>query len=326
MLRHRKSKSWAPAVVTGLLVAAVLAGCGGSDKGPAPGTNGLEKTDLKVGILPIPDAATVYIAKSKGYFAAEGLNVTPVVLTNGSETVSRLVSGSVDIAYSAYVPIIQAASSGVRVRVICDGYRGRTDLYPIVTRPDSPIRDPRQLAGKKIGLINTKGFPSLLTDAALAGVGVPASAVHLVEIPYPNMPAALQNGSIDAAFMTEPYLSQSRKTFGARVVVDTMSGPTADLPVGGYVSSPRFVTGNPKTLAAFDRAIAKAQAAAADRTLVGQTLPMYVHGLSPSVAQSITLGVFPSSLDPAQLQRVADLMTRFGAIPKHFDVQQLLRS
>jgi NitT/TauT family transport system substrate-binding protein len=317
---------WTSAIVAGLLVTAVLAGCGGSDKGSTSGANGLEKTDLKVGILPIPDAATVYIAKSKGYFAAEGLNVTPVVLTNGSETVSRVVSGSVDIAYSAYIPIIQAAAAGVGVRVISDGYRGRSNLYPIVTRPDSPIRDARQLAGKKIGLINTKGFPSLLTDAALAGVGVPASAVHLVEIPYPNMPAALQNGSIDAAFMTEPYLSQSRQTFGARTVIDTMSGPTADLPVGGYASSPRFMTNNPKTLAAFDRAIAKAQAAAADRALIGQMLPAYVHGLSPAVAQSITLGTFPASLDPGQLQRVADLMTRFGAIPSHFDVQQLLRS
>lgn len=313
-----KTFRWVSAAV---LVAVILAGCGRS---PAT-TTGLEKTDLKVGILPIPDAATVYIAKEKGYFAAEGLNVTPVVLANGSETVSRVVSGGVDIAYSAYVPIIQAVSSGVQVRVVGDGYQGRAGLYPIVTRPDSPIHDARQLAGKKIGLINTKGFPSLLTDAALAGVGVPASAVHLVEIPYPNMPAALQNGSIDAAFMTEPYLSQSRKTFGARVVVDTMSGPTADLPVGGYVSSPRFVDGNPKTVAAFDRAIVKAQAAAADRALVGQTLPTYIRGLSPDVAQSITLGTFPATLDPAALQRVADLMTQFGVLKEHFDVQRLLR-
>jgi NitT/TauT family transport system substrate-binding protein len=140
------------------------------------------------------------------------------------------------------------------------------------------------------------------------------------------MPAALQNGSIDAAFMTEPYLSQSRKTFGARALIDTMSGPTADLPVGGYVSSPKFVTGDPKTLAAFDRAMAKAQAAAADRALVGQMLPTYVHGLSPAVAQSITLGAYPVALDAAQLQRVADLMTQFGVLPSHFDVQQLLRS
>src|ERR1700754_1357322 len=136
-----KAYSRISATVTGLLVAAVLAGCGGS----TPSAGGLEKTDLKVGVLPIPDAATVYIAKSKGYFAAEGLNVTPVVLTNGSETVSRVVSGGVDIAYSAYIPIIQAVAAGVKVRVVSDGYRGRSDLYPIVTRPDSPIHDAKQL-------------------------------------------------------------------------------------------------------------------------------------------------------------------------------------
>jgi NitT/TauT family transport system substrate-binding protein len=319
-----KLRRWAYATAIVTLAASVITACGGSDSSKK-NTAGLEKTSLKVGVLPIPDVATVYLAKSKGYFKAEGLDVEPTILANGSVTIQKVMSGGVDFAYSAYIPIVQAATQGIKVRVVVDGYQGRSNLYPIITLPDSSIHNPKQLAGKKIGLINTKGFPSLLTNAALKSNGVDPKSVHLVEIQYPQMPAALQNHSIDAAFMTEPWLSQSQQKYGARTVVDTMSGPTADLPAGGYVTSQRFAKQYPKTLAAFQRAMAKAQVAAADRNLVSQTLPTYVKGLSPQTAQTITLGVYPQSLSKTRLQRVADLMTEFGAIKQHFDVQQLLQ-
>jgi NitT/TauT family transport system substrate-binding protein len=316
-----KVRRWTIATAIAMLSLSGLTACGGSDS--SKGSGGLEKTNIKVGLLPIPDAATVYLARSKGYFKAEGLNVTPTILTNGSETISRVMSGGVDFAYSAYIPTVQAATQGVKIRVVSDGYQGRSNLYPLITVPNSPIHNVKQLSGKKIGVINTKGFPSLLTNAALKNAGV--SDAHLVEIQYPNMPAALENHSLDAAFMTEPYLSQSQQGFGARVIVDTMSGPTADLPVGGYLASQKFAKQNPKTVAAFQRAMAKAQAAATDRNLVGQILPTYIKGLSPQVAQTITLGVYPASLSKTRLQRVADLMTELGVLKQHYDVSGILQ-
>jgi NitT/TauT family transport system substrate-binding protein len=318
-----KVRRWTYATALATLAVSAFTACGGSDSSKS--SSGLEKTDIKVGVLPIPDAATVYLARSKGYFKAEGLNVTPTILANGSETISRVMSGGVDFSYSSYIPIVQAATQGVKIKVVTDGYQGRSNLYPLITLPNSPIHNAKQLVGKKIGLINTKGFPSLLTDAALKNQGVAPDQVHLVEIQYPNMPAALQNHSIDAAFMTEPFLSQSQQKFGARVILDTMTGPTADLPVGGYLTSQKFAKQNPKTVAAFQRAMAKAQAAATDRNQVGQILPTYVKGLSPQVAQTITLGTYPASLSKTRLQRVADLMTELGTIKQHYDVSGVLQ-
>jgi NitT/TauT family transport system substrate-binding protein len=318
-----KIRRWTYATAIALLATSSFTACGGSDSSKSSG--GLEKANIKVGVLPIADAATVYIARTKGYFKAEGLNVTPTILANGSETISRVMSGGVDFSYSSYIPIVQAAAQGVKVRVVSDGYQGRSNLYPIITVPNSPIHNAKQLAGKKIGLINAKGFPSLLTNAALKNAGVAPGNAKLVEIQYPNMPAALENHSIDAAFMTEPYLSQSQQKFGARVIVDTMSGPTADLPVGGYMTSQKFAKQNPKTVAAFQRAMAKAQAAATDRSVVGQILPTYIKGLTPQVAQTITLGVYPQSLSKTRLQRVADLMSELGVLKQHYDVQGILQ-
>jgi NitT/TauT family transport system substrate-binding protein len=316
-----KTRHWISATAVVALAASLLSACGGSDKKNA---GGLEKTDLTVATLPTPDAATLYLAIKKGYFKAEGLDVKPVIIGNGADIVQRVVSGSADFADSGYIPIILAASHGVRLKIVVDAYQGRSKLYPIMALPSSGIKDAKGLEGKKIGIINTKGFPALLTQSALKGAGVPANSVHYVEVQLPAMAAALKNKSIDAAFMSDPYVSQIEQQLGARQVVDTMSGPTADLAVGGYIASQRYTQQNPKTVAAFKRAMLKAQTDAQDRNEISGVLPTYIKGLQPQTAQTINLGTFPTSLNKTRLQRVADLMTQYGQLKGHFDVQTLL--
>lgn len=315
------TRRWISATALIMLAASALTACGGSDK---KSSGGLEKTNLTVATLPTPDAATLYLAIQKGYFKAEGLNVKPSILGNGADIVNRVVSGNADFADSGYIPIILAASNGVKLRVVVDAYQGRSKLYPIMTLPSSGIHDAKGLAGKKIGIINTKGFPALLTQSALQGAGLKVSDVKYVEVQLPAMAGALKNHSIDAAFMSDPWVSQLEQQLGARQVVDTMSGPTADLAVGGYIASQRFAQKNPKTVAAFQRAMAKAQADAQDRNQISQVLPTFIKGLSPQTAQTINLGSYPVSLNKTRLQRVADLMTQYGQLKQHYDVQPLL--
>lgn len=315
------TRRWISATAIITLVASAITACGGSDK---KNSGGLEKTNLTVATLPTPDAATLYLAIQKGYFKAEGLTVKPIILGNGADTIQRVVSGNVDFADSGYIPIILAASHGVKLKVVVDAYQGRSKLYPLMTLPNSGIHDAKDLRGRKIGIINTKGFPALLTQSALEGAGVPNSSVKYVEVQLPEMAKALKNRSIDVAFMSDPWVSQIEQQLGARQVVDTMSGPTANLAVGGYIASQRFIQQNPKTVAAYKRAMAKAQTLAQDRNEVSQILPTYIKGLSQQTAQTINLGTYPTSLSKTRLQRVADLMTQYGQLKGHFDVQPLL--
>jgi len=56
------------------LLAALAAGCTSVSSSSAPSS--LEKTNLTVGAVPVADEVRLYIAKDRGLFAAEGLNVT----------------------------------------------------------------------------------------------------------------------------------------------------------------------------------------------------------------------------------------------------------
>jgi NitT/TauT family transport system substrate-binding protein len=304
---------------------AFAAACGGSG-GDNDKSGGPEKPNLKVGLLPTWDAAAVYLAIKKGYFQAEGLKVTPVIVANGDEAVSRTMSGALDIAHNGYTTPILAASKGVKLRIIADASQAKPNMYVIVTPPKSSVHKPQDLVGKKIGMINSKGLPALLTSAALQVAGVDVKKVTYVDIPYPNMATAMQKGSVDAVFATDPFLTRFEQTMGVRTVLDTINGPSADFPIGLYHTSQRFANQNPKTVAAFQRAMAKAQTlAASNRNEVAQVLPTYIKGLTPQAAQSITLGTFSTSLSQTRVQRVADFMTQQKALSQHFDVGGMLK-
>ena len=313
---------WASVVISATLAASVISACGGSDSPESK--NGLEKTDLKIGALSIVDDAPLYLAVKNGYFEAEGLEVTPTVLKNGSEAISRLQSGGVDIAWASYPSVITVAKQGVKLRIVVDGYATKQHLFSVMALPKSTIKKPSDLAGKKVAVNSAKGLGPLLMSSALKSAGVDPKSVKLVEMPFSDMPAAVQNKSVDAAWVTEPFRSQSQQQLGVVEVMDTATGPTENIPVAGFVTTAAFAQKNPKTFAAFQRAMNKAQALAADRSQVEQILPTYIKTITPELASTITLGSYPTGVNQARLQRISDLMLQFGQLTEPFDVKPLV--
>jgi NitT/TauT family transport system substrate-binding protein len=191
---------------------------------------------------------------------------------------------------------------------------------------DSKLATPADLKGKTVAVPTLNGPGNLSTDAILkaAGVDTKTDGAKYVAMPFPNMAQALKTKQIDAAWLVEPFISQVQKETGARKLVDTMSGPTADLPIAGWGGTSDWVKTNPKTLAAFQRAIAKAQQiAATDPKAVQQVIPTYTQ-IKPDVASVITLGSYPTTLNEARLQRVADLMLEFGMLHKAVQAKPMI--
>jgi NitT/TauT family transport system substrate-binding protein len=291
--------------------------------GPNTDATGPERTDITVGVLPTWDAAAVYLAVEKGYFQDEGIKVTPVVLANSEEAVSRNLSGALDITHDGYVSPIVAASKGFKLRIIVNSAQAKPGMYVILTPGNSSIQSPKDLAGATIGMTNSKGLPALLTDAALQSAGV--DDVRFVDVPFQSMGAALQNGSIDASFTADPFLTRFKETLGARVLLDTIAGPTAGFPIGCYHTTERFANENPRTVAAFQQAMARAQKlATSNPDEVTRVLPSYIKGLTQQTADTITIGTFATSLDKAPAQRVADFMTQQGMLDSRFDVSSMV--
>ncbi len=299
------------------------AGCTSSPGAPS-GADAAGLTRVDVGVLPIIDNAPVFIALQHGLFRAQGLDVTPVVLNSGEAATQELLSGKLQFAFSNYVTTILAASQGAKLRVVADGAQTLPDTNVIMIAKGSAIRSVQDLRGKMIAVNALGNIGSLMVGSTLQTYGVPVNSVKFKVLAFPQMAAALQDRSVDAAWMAEPFITQAGEQIGAEELADTASGAMTDFPISGYAALLEYAQQHPSTVAAFQRAIVQAQALAATRSVVEQALPTYINGIPSQLVAAVHLDSYPTSLSQARLQRVADEMLEAGMLRHPFDTRQLL--
>jgi NitT/TauT family transport system substrate-binding protein len=269
--------------------------------------------------------AGLYIAQQRGYFTAAGLHVTITPVASGVNALPNLVKGSVDVDEGQWTSDLAAEAAGAaRLHVLAPGNSGGNALEEVVTPPGSAIRTVDQLRGKTIAVNALNGLAVLLTANVLNSYGVPASAVHFVVIPFPAMGAALAAHRVDAAFLTEPFLSAAEQAQGAVPLFDIDQGAAQDFPIAGYVATQAWATKYPRTAAAFTAALTRGQRiAATSRAAVGQALRGALH-ISSQTAATMALGTYPLTMTRVELQRVATLMQLNGLLSRKVNTSALV--
>jgi NitT/TauT family transport system substrate-binding protein len=279
---------------------------------------------INIGIIATIDDAPVKLAQAKGYFTEQGLDANVKVYPSVNQTMPALQSGEIDVTLMNYVSFFQAsAAKTVDAKVVSDAYQGTPDSLVLLAKPDSGIRTPKDLAGKKVSVHSKGNIVELLIKAVLQDNGVDPNAVTYLEVKFPQIPAALANGQIDAGGDLEPYITQGEQQFGVQPTFKIVTGATDNIPLSGYVASSKFITAHPDTVAAFQKAMVKAQKAAADRSAIGSVLPDLT-GVDKQTISLLKLGVFPTSVDATRLQRVVTLMKTYGYLQQSMDASTLV--
>jgi NitT/TauT family transport system substrate-binding protein len=309
------------------LISVLLSACsalGNDTHDPAAG-NGLERTSIKIAILTTIDSAPLWLAQDGGYFKAEGLDVAAVVVPSGQAALTKAVSGDIDIALSSYLPFFAAKATGTAdIQLVCAATSVSPKSFAIVTVPNSPVKTIFDLAGKRIAITAKNTATDLLAKSLMQDHGVDFSHVQWVPVSFPNVAAALAQQQVDAALLPEPYVTQAAKTAGAFPVIDVNTGATETFPMSGYGATRKWVQENPKTLAAFQRAMKKATSdTIRDRSKIEPLLVKYAK-IDDDIAKLLTLPGFSSELDARPLQRVPDLMHQMGAITSSVDAASMI--
>ncbi|MEU6784268.1 ABC transporter substrate-binding protein [Nonomuraea angiospora] len=312
----------------GLVSTLVITGCSSSGDKPesASSAAGGMKTDLLVGQYPGADSAPLFIAMERGFFKEEGLNVKQEPIQAPQAVLGKLSNGQMDVVLGSYATILTIQQSGSeKFKYIADSYQGAPGAFGIMVKKDSPIKQVADLKGKKVGVNIVGGLGTLTMSPHFKIAGLDAAKdLTYVVIPTTEWISSLDKGSVDAVWMTDPYVSQAKKEIGATMLLDTMSGPTDGLPITGWAATEKWTQNNPKTLAAFQRAMAKAQQiAATDRSAVTKVLPTFTK-IPAETAATINLGAYPTSLNAQRIQRVADLMFDAQMLKQKLDVSSMI--
>jgi NitT/TauT family transport system substrate-binding protein len=280
-----------------------------------------------VAVVPATALAGLYIAQQDGYFTAAGLHVKIVPVTSGVVSLPELVNGSVDVDEGQWTSDIAAQAAGAaRLHVLAPGNSGGTGLEEVVVPSGSPVTTAQQLRGKTIAVNALNGLAELLTENVLAGDGIKSSQVHFVVIPFPAMGTALAAHRVDAAFMTEPFLTQAETAHGVVELFDIDQGAAQNFPIAGYVVTQAWAARYPRTAAAFTHALTRGQqVAATNREAVEHALTHAIKTVSKQTAAIMALGSYPLTITAGQLQRVAVLMQDNGHLNPSVNTAALAR-
>jgi NitT/TauT family transport system substrate-binding protein len=280
-------------------------------------------TNVVVGALPVLDTAGLQVALKEGFFKQAGLNVTVKSVTQSTVAIPDLLHGSIDVIGGGnYVSFLEAQANGTfPVQFLAPAVDCTTNSYGVAAMPSSGITKASDLAGKTIAVNLTQNIQTLTTDAVLKAAGV-TSAAKYVQIPFPDMVAALKAGRVNAISAVEPFLSAALAA-GAKLVTSTCAGPTADFPMSGYITTQTWVKANPAAAKSFQQALEKGNAYAnAHPDVTRGVLPTYT-SLTAKASATVPLGTYPATLTTASLQRIATLMT-VGGLKAPSDVSSLI--
>ena len=183
---------------------------------------------LKIGYLPITDAATLLVAHEMGFFKKHGVDSEPPTLVRGwSQLVEGFSSQRFNLAHMLIpVPVYMRYNNKFPVKIT--GWN-HTNGSSFVVGKKSGIKSVNDLGGKQIAVpywysIHNIIAQKMVRQAGLTPVIRPQNAklapneVNFLVLNPPDMPPALAAGQIDGFCVAEPFPAMSEVKSGGEML------------------------------------------------------------------------------------------------------------
>ena len=315
------------AAAAAALAAVLLAACGSSETPESGATGDAAADNVKVGVIPIVDVAPLYLGIKQGFFSDRGMNVTTEAGQGGAAIVPGVVSGQFQFGFSNVTSLIIARSKGVPLKIVAAGNSSTgeagKDFSEVLVKADSPIQSAKDLAGKTVAINTLKNIGDTTIRQSIRKAGGDPTAVKFVELPFPDMPAALQEGRVDAVWVVAPFVTIARDQ-GARIVASNLVDTSPDTQIAAYFTSEQLQQQDPDLVKRFTEAMNESlEYAAANPDAVRGVLADYTK-IDEDVANRLVLPKFPTEINETSLELLATLAAEEKLTDAKLDIAQLL--
>jgi NitT/TauT family transport system substrate-binding protein len=262
------------ALAATLAAVAGLAACGDDDSS-AGASGGGDKQDMSITVgLPVDDAsyAPVYLAKDKGFFKDEGLDVKVVAFQSGSDLGKAVIGGSVEIANSALSEMIL----GINQRQPLKAFWGGFDMLSFSWWARPPIKSVQEAKGKKWGVTRVGSSTDFLTRYLMTKSGLnPEKDATIVGVgPAAGAQAAIKADKIQVASASQP--SDFVYEDAGYTKIGSQADFSKEYPTHVSYGREEWLKKNPKAVQAYLRALVRGmQLALSDRAAAEATMAKY---------------------------------------------------
>lgn len=183
---------------------------------------------LRIGYLPITDAAPLLVAHGLGYFREEGLRVEDPVRVRSWSTLSEsFLTGKFNLTHLLLpIPVWMRYNNGADVKVLAWNH---TNGSALTVGENTQIRDFSDLGGKIIAVPYWYSMHNVLLQMGIQKAGLlpviqprgfklHSNEVNLLVLPPSEMPVALSSGKIDGYIVAEPFNAVGEVRTGAKIL------------------------------------------------------------------------------------------------------------
>lgn len=279
---------------------------------------------VRIGTIPIDPASECFYAQERGAFSRAGLDASIQTFSSGGAVAAGIVGGAIDVGNVDLVTVASAHARGVPLVVLAPAgvYTQAAQTYVLLVKQDSPIKGARDLAGKTIAVNGLKNINQIPTEAWIDNNGGDAKSAKFIEMPFPAMVPALEDGKIDAAAVTEPTLAITAGKYRVIALNEKNLAPT--FMVAGWTARRDWVERNRDAARRYANVMFETakwananHAESADILTRATKLPL-------AIAQKMQRAYYGERMDAALIQPVIDATAKYGVIDKPFPASAIM--
>ena len=211
-----------------------LTGTAAAGIGMLSGWQGLQRAcassddELRIGYLPITDAAPLLIAHALGYFTEERLKVgKPKRVRSWSTLLESFLTGKFNVTHMLLpMPIWMRYNNRSSAKVLAWDH---TNGSALTVHGESGINGFEDLGGKQIAVPYWYSMHNILLQMGLKKVGITpviqshaahlkSNETNLLLLPPPEMPLALSGKKIDGYIVAEPFNALGEMKIAAKIM------------------------------------------------------------------------------------------------------------
>jgi len=218
------------------------------------GTAMAQKVTIAIGGAACLCYLPTVLAKQLGEYEKAGVNVEMVDFKGGSQSLTAVLGGSADVVSGYFDHCVNLASKGQELKsiVVYDRYPG----FSLVVSPkqSDAIKSVKDLANKRIGVSAPGSSTDYFLKFILKKNGVDPNGVGVIGVGLgASAVAAMEQGSIDAAIMLDPAVTQlAGRNKDLKILVDTRTQKDTievfggEYPGGALYTKAEWIEKNPK--------------------------------------------------------------------------------
>jgi len=197
--------------------------------------------------------APLWSAKDFGFLAKYGVNTDLVMIPGSARGAQALLGGSINFGQIDGTALIAAINQGADLVFVASSL----NKFPFSLVAQKNIRQPKDLIGKKVGIVSLGGAHEVSLILALREWNIPRQSVTLLASgPAANRLVALSSGAIDATLLAPPETGEA-----ARMGLPTLAHMTelkaAYFPMNAIATRRSFVEKNREVMKRFLQAYAE---------------------------------------------------------------------